>query len=150
MERVGTEGNVELRAFSESGFVDDLRTARAVITGGGFTLLSEAVSLRIPTFSVPIEQQYEQELNARYLAHLGYGSWAPAIDVAGLEAFLTRTDEYAHHLAGYPRHDNEMLFACLDELFERFASGDLRPVRLDSPAMGKWPGASDDDAPQSE
>ncbi len=149
MGRVGVEGNVELCAFSETGFVDDLRTARAVIAGGGFTLLSEAVSLRIPTFSVPIEQQYEQELNARYLAHLGYGGWAPAVDVPVLEGFLARVDEYAHNLAAYPRHDNEMLFACLDELFERFSVGDVRPDRLDSPAMGKWHQRGDEDVPQS-
>jgi uncharacterized protein (TIGR00661 family) len=150
MGRVGSEGNVELRAFSEQGFVDDLRTARAAIAGGGFTLLSEAVSLRIPTFSVPIEQQYEQELNARYLAHLGYGGWAPTIDVAVLEGFLARTDEFAHNLASYPGYDNEMLFACLDELFERFAVGDVRPDRLDSPAVGKWQDGGDEEAPQSE
>jgi len=149
MGRVGTEGNVQLCAFSEQGFVDDLRTARAAIAGGGFTLLSETVSLRIPTFSVPIEEQHEQELNARYLAHLHYGAWAPAIDGDVLSDFLARTDEYAHHLASYPRPNSEMLFACLDELFERFAAGDLRPDRLDSPAMGKWPGSADDEEPPS-
>ena len=80
MGREGSEGNVTLRAFSETGFVDDLRTARAVIAGGGFSLMSEAVSLHVPMLSVPIEQQYEQELNARYLAHLGYGAWASRLD----------------------------------------------------------------------
>ena len=43
MGREGREGNVTLRTFSERGFVDDLRTARAVVAGGGFSLLSEAV-----------------------------------------------------------------------------------------------------------
>jgi len=138
MGRVGTEGNVTLREFSEAGFVDDLRTARAVIAGGGFTVLSEAVSLGVPVLSVPIEQQFEQELNARYLAHLGYGAWAPALDRDVIEAFLARTDEYAHELATFVRPDNEMVFACLDELLTRAASGDLRPAWLDSPAMGKW------------
>jgi uncharacterized protein (TIGR00661 family) len=138
MGRVGREGNVELREFSEVGFVDDLRTARAVIAGGGFTVLSEAVSLGVPVFSVPIAQQYEQELNARYLAHLGFGAWAPALDREVLAGFLARTDEYAENLTRFPRPDNEMLFACLDEVLVRTASGDLRPAWLDSPAMGKW------------
>lgn len=138
MGRVGTEGNVTLRAFSETGFVDDLRTARAVIAGGGFTALSEAVSLGIPVLSVPIEQQYEQELNARYLAHLSYGAWAPALDPDVIGAFLARTDEYAARLAGFVRPDNEMVFACLDELLVRTARGERRPAWLESPAMGKW------------
>jgi len=138
MGRVGKEGNVTLREFSEAGFVEDLRTARAVIAGGGFTVLSEALSLGVPVLSVPIELQFEQELNARYLAHLGYGAWAPSLDRDVIEAFLARTDEYAQELSAFARPDNEMLFACLDELLARAASGDLRPAWLDSPAMGKW------------
>ncbi len=138
MGRVGTEGNVTLREFAEARFVEDLRTARAVIAGGGFTVLSEAVSLGVPVLSVPIELQFEQELNARYLAHLGYGAWAPSLDQDTIEAFLARTDEYAQELAAFARPDNEMLFACLDELLARTASGDLRPAWLESPAMGKW------------
>ncbi|MBN2194295.1 MAG: teichoic acid biosynthesis protein [Polyangiaceae bacterium] len=138
MGRVGTEGNVTLRAFSEAGFVEDLRTARAVIAGGGFTVLSEAVSLGVPILSVPIELQYEQELNARYLAYLGYGGWAPALDLDVISSFLARTDEYAHALAGFPRPDNTMVFACLDELLDRAGRGDLRPAWLESQSMGKW------------
>ena len=33
------EGNLRYRPFSEAGFIDDLATARAVIAGGGFTLM---------------------------------------------------------------------------------------------------------------
>jgi uncharacterized protein (TIGR00661 family) len=76
MGKEGEEGNVALRAFSEAGFVEDLRTARAVLAGGGFSLMSECVHLRIPLYAVPIDGQYEQELNARYLEMLGYGAWA--------------------------------------------------------------------------
>ena len=41
-------GRVTFRPRSEEGFLEDLRTARAVITGGGFSLLSEAIALRKP------------------------------------------------------------------------------------------------------
>lgn len=135
--REGSDGNVALRAFSETGFVDDLRTARAVIAGGGFSLMSEAVSLHVPMLSIPIEQQYEQELNARYLEHLGYGAWSKKLDLDVIKRFLDRTNEYAHALESFERHDNSMLFGCLDELVRRRAADEPGPDRLDAPAMGK-------------
>ncbi|MBE7484768.1 MAG: teichoic acid biosynthesis protein [Polyangiaceae bacterium] len=138
MGRDGSDGNVTLRPFSETGFVEDLRTARAVIAGGGFSLMSEAVTLHVPMLSVPIEQQYEQELNARYLAHLGYGQWAPELDRDVISSFLGRTDELSHNLERFERHDNAMLFACVDELIRRRAADEPGPDRLDAEAMGKW------------
>src|SRR4051812_17973597 len=62
--------NLLYRPFSEAGFIDDLRTARGVIAGGGFTLMSEAVYLHKPMLSIPVEGQFEQVLNARYLENL--------------------------------------------------------------------------------
>lgn len=138
MGRSGSEGNVELCAFSETRFIDDLRTARAVIAGGGFTLMSEAVSLRVPMLSVPVEQQYEQELNARYLAHLRYGAWCRKLELESITDFLAHTDEYSEALASYERRDNTMMLTCVDELLTRNQAGDARPVTLESPSLGKW------------
>ncbi|MGE0324223.1 MAG: glycosyltransferase family protein [Polyangiaceae bacterium] len=139
MGREATEGNVSLRSFSESGFVEDLRTARAVITGGGYTLMSEAVHLGVPVHSVPVEQQFEQELNARWLAHLGYGTWSPTLEVEKIQHFIENSATYAKALESYPRQeDNRMLFRLVDELIERRARGESRPVRLDSPSMGAY------------
>jgi uncharacterized protein (TIGR00661 family) len=131
-------GNLTLCEFSPTRFLDDLRTARAVIAGGGFTLMSEAVDLHVPMLSVPIERQYEQELNARYLQNLGYGTWAPRLTEQSVDSFLRKTDELAENLQGYERRDNSMLFDCLDELIDLRAKGKKRPKRLASPAMGKW------------
>ena len=133
-----TDDNVTLCNFSAERFLNDLRTARAVIAGGGFTLMSEAVSLGVPMLSIPIEKQYEQELNARYLAHLGYGTWAQHLSEDVLDGFLGRTDEFAGNLESYRRRDNSMFFDCLDELIDLRARGKTRPKRLESPAMGKW------------
>lgn len=112
MGREGTEGNVTLRAFSETGFVDDLRTARAVVAGGGFSLMGEAVHLRVPMFAVPIAGQYEQELNARWLAQLGYGAWAKEFERDVLAEFL----ENAPPLTNYEPRDDTLLHATLDRL----------------------------------
>ena len=133
-----TRKNVTLCGFSPTRFLDDLRTARAVVAGGGFTLMSEAVDLHVPMLSVPIERQYEQELNARYLEKLGYGMWTPRLTEKAVGTFLEKTDELADNLKSYERRDNSMLFECLDELVNLRAKRKKRPKRLGSPAMGKW------------
>lgn len=121
------EGNLTYRPFSEPRFIDDLRTARAVVAGGGFTLLSEAVSLRKPLLSVPVRGQFEQVLNALYLQQLGYGRYATAITEAALADFLGVLPGCEEALAGYSQEGNRVALAALDEQLSRAASG--RPAR---------------------
>lgn len=136
----GGEGNVTMKPFSEQGFVDDLRTARAVIANGGFSLMGEAVHLRVPMLSIPLAGQFEQEMNARYLAHLRYGMFSRTLDRDVAELFLQHTDTYATALEGYTPRDNGMLFACLDELIDGVQAGETKIDRVKSPALGKWQG----------
>lgn len=117
--REGVEGNVKLRAFSEAGFIEDLRTARAVLAGGGFSLMSEAVHLRVPMFSVPLEQHFEQTLNALYLHQLGYGVCARRFEAEAIGDFL-RT---APAVTDYKPCDNAETFARVDELLAGIAGG---------------------------
>jgi uncharacterized protein (TIGR00661 family) len=129
-ESDGEDENVTLRRFSGEGFLEDLRTARAVVAGGGFSLMSEAVSLRVPMLSIPIEHQYEQELNARYLQHLNYGRWSCKLTAGVIEGFMRETDACVEALQGYEPQDNSRLFACLDELVDYVSKGRKRPKRL--------------------
>jgi uncharacterized protein (TIGR00661 family) len=122
--------NVTLHAFSGADFLEDLRTARAVVAGGGFSLMSEAVSLRIPMLAVPIEHQYEQELNARYLETLGYGRWSRKLTADAVDGFLEGTEACAEALESYEPQDNAKLFACLDEIVERVSQGKKKPKNL--------------------
>lgn len=131
-DSTGKDGNVTSKPFSTTGFLDDLRTARGVVSGGGFSLMSEAVTLGVPMLSVPIEHQFEQELNARYLQHLGYGRAAGKITIEALEDFIAHTDECAHALAGYERKDNGELFDALERLLDSIGKGKPRPKRLES------------------
>lgn len=135
MGREAEEGNVSLRALSEDRFLEDLRTARAVIAGGGYTLMSEVVHLGIPMLSVPIEKHFEQELNARYLAKLGYGRHARKLDAPTLSGFLREADGFVEALKGHPRQDNTYLYACLDELLETAANGEPPPPALSRAAV---------------
>jgi uncharacterized protein (TIGR00661 family) len=108
------DGNLLWRPFSEKGFIDDLRTAQAVVSGGGFTLMSEAVYLHRPMLSVPVRKQFEQILNARYLERAGYGLHAEEIGKARLGELLERLPEFERNLGRYHQRGNEDLFAKLD------------------------------------
>ena len=46
---------------------------KAVIATAGFTLISEALYLHKPYLALPMQGQFEQELNAFQLESLGYG-----------------------------------------------------------------------------
>ncbi|MBI5525485.1 MAG: teichoic acid biosynthesis protein [Deltaproteobacteria bacterium] len=140
MGREGIEANLTFRPFSQEGFIDDLRTARAVIAGGGYSLMSECVHLGVPMLSVPIGGQYEQELNARYLQKLGYGAWAKTLDREAMEGFLADLPRMTDKIAAYPRRDNGLLFSCLTELLDCAAARLPPPERLQTPAMGGYEG----------
>jgi len=91
--------NVELRAFDEARFIRDLASARAVISNGGYTTLSEAITLRKPVLSVPVRHQPEQELNAAWLELLGFGRLSGRIDPPTITTFLDRLDSHREALA---------------------------------------------------
>ncbi|MCA9494568.1 MAG: teichoic acid biosynthesis protein [Myxococcales bacterium] len=128
--RTGVEGNLDLRPFSQQGFVDDLRTARAAIAGGGFTLMGECVHLGVPLLSVPLAQQAEQALNGAYLAHLGYGASVPELDDDAIASFLGDVDRHTHALAAYDRQDNARTLELVDALLGGIARGEPRPDTL--------------------
>lgn len=114
------EGNLRYRPFDEAGFIADLASARAVICGGGFTVLGEAVYLRKPTLSVPVRGQFEQVLNARWLERLGYGRYAESLqDPAVIHRFLEAVPGCEEKLAGYRQDGNEELYSAVDRLISQ-------------------------------
>ena len=116
------DGTLTYRPFSEAAFIDDLRTARAVVAGGGFTLLSEAVYLRKPVLSVPVERQFEQVLNALYIQALGYGTYARGLDEDVLGGFLAGIPDHEKALAGYAQDGNAVALATVNEQLDRVAA----------------------------
>ena len=109
-------GNVTLKGFSEDGFVRDLASARAVLAGGGFSLMGEAVYLGKPMLSVPLKGQFEQTLNALYLQKLGYGEYHRELSERAIAEFLQRAPDYAKNVATHKQDRNRAIFAKLDEL----------------------------------
>ncbi len=115
-------GNLRYLPFSEAGFIEDLATCRGVIAGGGFTLMGEAVFLHKPMLSVPLEGQFEQYLNARYLEREGYGVYGESLDEAGLLGrFLERIPECQQALGRYQQDGNNAILLGLDRFITHIA-----------------------------
>ena len=119
LEEEVRDGRLRFRPFSEASFVDDLRTARAVVANGGFTLLSESVYLHKPVLSSPVKGQFEQLLNARYLEEEGFGLCAEELSPEGLGAFLDRLPDLERRLLLYRQDGNRELLGALDALLAR-------------------------------
>ncbi|TMA15997.1 MAG: hypothetical protein E6J84_09330, partial [Deltaproteobacteria bacterium] len=117
------DGNLLYRPFSESAFIEDLRTARAVVASAGFTLMGEAVYLHKPMLAEPVAKQFEQILNARYLEKEGYGLYAEDITDAKLSEFLDRLPEFERNLSLYSQDGNEDLLVKLEAVLESAARG---------------------------
>ena len=120
------EGKLCYRPFSEAGFVDDLASAKGVIAGGGFTLMGEAVYLHKPMLAVPLERQFEQVLNARYLEREGFGRAAMKLTDPGvIRDFVAAIPGCEQKLASYAQDGNNVLFRAVDALLDRAAAGVL-------------------------
>jgi uncharacterized protein (TIGR00661 family) len=119
-----TEANLTYRPFSEASFIEDLSSARAVIAGGGFTLMGEAVYLRKPMLSVPLAAQFEQVMNARYLQKVRYGRMAESLaDPREIETFLRELPTFEAALASYDQDGNHELFGAVDEWLDKAEAG---------------------------
>jgi uncharacterized protein (TIGR00661 family) len=116
-----THGNVQLKAFSEQGFINDLASARAIITNGGFSLISEAVYLRKPICAIPIPAQFEQFLNAAEVAKLGYGRHFESLTADNVKALLYDLSGFETALSYYKQNGNEELFRQLDDVLAGLA-----------------------------
>jgi uncharacterized protein (TIGR00661 family) len=129
LRRNAVEGNCTIKDFSEEGFVDDLAQSRAVVSNGGLSLVGEAVYLGKPVYSVPVQHQFEQLMNARYLEELGYGLAADSIDHDVLRLFLSENAKYAHRVSRYEQDGNTILFSTVDQLLRGFAKREKKRRR---------------------
>lgn len=121
------DGPLRFRPFDERTFIDDLRTAGAVVSGGGYTVMSEAVYLRKPMLSVPVKRQFEQIMNGRYLAYEGYGSHTEELTAAGIHEFLERVPEYRKNLDAFRQDGNVETFAEVDAALAEAVRGGTPP-----------------------
>jgi uncharacterized protein (TIGR00661 family) len=118
----GRDENLRFKKFNEDEFFQDLAQARAVITNGGFTLISEALYLGKPVLSVPVKKQFEQILNAIYLERLGYGEFHQDLEEEDIANFLSNLEKYRKNIDLTFKHDNnQAILEELDLLLDKYA-----------------------------
>jgi len=116
-DRTDRESVLTFRPFSKVGFLQDLAKAKAVIATAGFTLISEALYLRKPYLALPMQGQFEQQLNGYQLQKQGFGKSADEPTPEMIGDFLYRCPDYEKTLQDYEPGDNSEIKVKLDELF---------------------------------
>ena len=69
-------------------------------------------------YSIPLEGQFEQTLNALYLQHLGYGEYHRTLSERSIAGFLERSGDYRQKLKAHKQDRNKAILAAVDELIE--------------------------------
>jgi UDP:flavonoid glycosyltransferase YjiC (YdhE family) len=71
--------------------------------------------------AVPIQGQFEQVLNARYLEREGYGLAVDEIDDGRLGEFIERLPDFERRLAAYQQDGNKDLLSSVEKSLEAAA-----------------------------
>jgi uncharacterized protein (TIGR00661 family) len=116
MKKTGIDKNIKFQKFSENKFIEDLRSCKAVILNGGFTLLTEAIYLKKPILAVPIQNQYEQIFNGITLKKCGFGNWHEELNKKKIENFFSNIKTYEHNLKKIKKWDNSEIIEKIEKL----------------------------------
>jgi len=116
-----TDGNLTYKLFNEDVFYDDLASSKAVICNGGFTFISEAISLKKPIYSVPAIGNFEQTLNGFYVQKLGYGEYHEVMNAPRVKAFLSKLPRYQKRLAKVKKTNNDGIVRELIYRIEKYS-----------------------------
>ena len=113
--------NLTYRSFNEKQIFEDMRTAKAIIVNGGFTMISEAIYLKKPIYCTPAHKNFEQILNGFYVEKLGFGEYHDKLDVKKIESFLDNLDKYQENLNKVEPWDNTEILKDLDLSIEKYS-----------------------------
>jgi len=113
------EKNIQFKKFSEKEFIKDLTECKAIITNGGFGLISEAIYLKKPILSIPVKKQFEQIFNALTIKKLGYGEFQEEISKDSINNFIKNLRKYKNNLKRNKNQDNSRLINKLQEIINK-------------------------------
>jgi len=110
--------NMEFKAVSDHGFLEDLASSRYCIVNGGHNVISEALFLGKPVFCFPIGGAYEQFINAYFVQQLGFGEYSISSKPikAMLDGFELRLAHYGDSIRQGDFYGNEVVRRRLEEL----------------------------------
>jgi uncharacterized protein (TIGR00661 family) len=113
--------NLVFKPPSTEGFLHDLASCRYVISNGGHNVISEALYFGKPVFSFPIDNAYEQFLNAYFLAAKEFGDYSISSDVSTttLESFESRLDRYRDMITREDFFGNPQIVATLEQFLRK-------------------------------
>ncbi|MCZ3366900.1 MJ1255/VC2487 family glycosyltransferase [Methanobacterium veterum] len=115
------DGNLHFRKFNENQFFKDFESCKAVVSNGGFTLISESMYLKKPIFCIPVKKQPEQTVNAMYIEKLGYGEFHELLTKENFENFLDKLDVYRESLSSFKHDRNQEIFQALNDAIEKYS-----------------------------
>jgi uncharacterized protein (TIGR00661 family) len=95
------EKNLHFKTFNEQEFYKDISQAKAVITNGGFTVLSEALYLKKPVLCIPLAHQFEQIINGKMITQLEMGLSTQQISLKTIKEFLSKLEYFKKNLKKY-------------------------------------------------
>jgi len=123
------DGNLLFCKSGKEKFAKDLISCKGIITNGGFSLISEAVTLNKPIYSIPVKNQNEQEMNGFYVEKEGWGITSKEINIDDLKHFLENLEKYKTNLEKitFSRDD---LFTSLEEKINLLVSEYKLPTRI--------------------
>ena len=113
--------NLNFKKFNDDEFYEDLANCKAVVCNGGFTLITEAIHLKKPIFSIPAQGNFEQILNGYYVQKLGYGKFNKDMDIKELKLFLSDLDKYQNTLNKVKKTDNTGILKELEHCIEKYS-----------------------------
>ncbi|KZX17416.1 MJ1255/VC2487 family glycosyltransferase [Methanobrevibacter filiformis] len=116
-----TDGNLTFRKFNEDEIYNDMKDAKAVLTNGGFTFISEAIALKKPIFSVPAKGNFEQLINGFYVEKLGYGMFNRQLHNKEFLTFLDNLDKYKETLKTVKVENNSRIIKEIEDSIEKYA-----------------------------
>jgi uncharacterized protein (TIGR00661 family) len=136
-DRVGDEGKLRFRPRGQ-GFLADLASCRAIIGTAGFSLIADAIYLKKPYFALPLVKQFEQTMNALFLADSGLGTYSEAPSVGELRQFIADLPRYAERFESQ-RFDPTEQESALREVLGRLARRRLDGVKEAAPLFSGVP-----------
>ncbi|MGV8141014.1 MAG: MJ1255/VC2487 family glycosyltransferase [Candidatus Woesearchaeota archaeon] len=116
LDKEGIDGNITFRKTNQKQFFEDFKDCKACIANGGYTFISEAVSLHKPIMCIPIKRTFEQAFNALQIKRLGYGNMCDSINHKTLRDFIKNNNKYYDNLKGYKTENNGKTLKIIEDL----------------------------------
>lgn len=107
--------NVVLKENDEKEFIKDLVSSKAVITNGGFTLITEALYLNKPILSIPVKKHFEQIFNALLIHKLNFGFFSEDSNKEVIDEFIKKIPHIRNIQKKYKKYNNNSAFRQINE-----------------------------------